>query len=256
MKFTDYFEELWFNKKETDIYISLYKLGTQPASIIAKNTGIERTYTYKALIKLSEHWLISTTEKSGIKNFFVDDMIKIKRLVEQKRKKYESMEEDFFDIQTELAQFDQRLQWSAPKIALYDSIEGMKNIYEDIIQEIEKKWYISIKFFASNLAYSAWWDKGKLKNYSDDFFNILKNKKIFLDTFLWNWVMLMESIWKAINYEQIENLPASNSAINIYIVWEVMYIMIFKEIPFGIKIESSELSNTLHFLFENVKTTN
>lgn len=256
MKFREYFEELWFNEKETDIYISLYKLGTQPASIIAKNTWIERTYTYKALIKLSDIGVISTSEKSGIKHFFVDDIVKIKRLVEQKRKKYEAMEENFSDIKTELAQFDRRLQWSAPKISLYDSNDGIKNIYEDILEEIASKWYISIKFFASNLAYSAGWDTWVLKDYSKDFFETLKHKKIYLDTFLWNGIMLMESIWKAVDFSTLENLPASNSAINIFIVWEVIYIMIFKEIPFGIKIESSELSNTMHFLFENVNTTN
>jgi len=34
MEIYKYFEKLGFNKKETEIFLSLYKLGTQPASII------------------------------------------------------------------------------------------------------------------------------------------------------------------------------------------------------------------------------
>lgn len=54
MKFNEYFRELGLNKKETEIYLSLYKLGTQPASTIANHANIERTYTYKALIKFTK----------------------------------------------------------------------------------------------------------------------------------------------------------------------------------------------------------
>lgn len=115
-----------------------------------------------------------------------------------------------------------------------------------------EKGYISLKFFASNVAYTVGGKQSSLKKYSKKFFQKLKEKNIYLDCFLGDGIMLMESLGKAINFEQIENLPASNSAINIFIVGEIMYIMIFKDIPFGIKIQSQELANTMHFLFDNV----
>jgi hypothetical protein len=64
--------------------------------------------------------------------------------------------------------------------------------------------------------------------------------------------MLMENISKTYDIEIIEKLPASNSAINIFLVWNIIYIIIFKDSPFWIKIESEDLAYTFHFLFDNI----
>ncbi len=255
MKFTEYFWELWLNKKETDIYISLYKLGTQPASTIATHAGIERTYTYKALTKFTQMWIISTTSKSWVKHFFIDDIHRLKKYVENKRKKYASMEDDFENVATELSQFDNKLQGHIPKIALYDGVDGITNVYESITSQLETTGYMSIKFFASNLIYTSWSSHKQLKKTTEDFFDTLAKNKIHIDTFLGNGIMLMESIWKTIHIDEMKSLPADNSSINIFIVWKTLYIIIFKDIPIAIKIESPELAETLHFLFENVVIT-
>lgn len=63
MKFFDYFQSLGFSQKEANIYLALYKLGAQPASIIAKHVNIERTYVYKVLVDFSSKNIISATEK-------------------------------------------------------------------------------------------------------------------------------------------------------------------------------------------------
>ncbi len=255
MKFNEYFRELGLNKKETEIYLSLYKLGSQPASTIANHANIERTYTYKALIKFTKMWIIAATTKSGVKHFFVDDVHKLKKYVENQRLRYESMENDFESIASELAQYDNKLAGNIPKIALYDGSDGIENIYNNILSELESSGYMSIKFFASNLVYSAWSANRQLKKSSEDFFDTLAKNKIHIDTFLGNGIMLMESIWKTVHVDEMKSLPADNSSINIFIVWKILYIIIFKDIPIAIKIESPELAETLHFLFENVVIT-
>ena len=65
--------------------------------------------------------------------------------------------------------------------------------------------------------------------------------------------MLMENISKTFDIDTISQTPASNSAVNIYLVWDVIYIIIFKDSPFWIKIESSDLAGTLHFLFDKIE---
>jgi hypothetical protein len=40
---------------------------------------------------------------------------------------------------------------------------------------------------------------------------------------------------------------------NIFIVEEVVYLIIFKEIPFGIKIDSRDFASVMHFLFEKLE---
>lgn len=252
MNFHEYFAELGLNTKETDVYISLYKLGSQAASTIAKHASIERTYTYKTLIKLVNMGIISMTHKNGIKHFFIDDVNKIQKYIQSKQKKYSDMEQNFSTLASQLAQYDTKLSSSIPKIALYDGNDGIANAYNSILTELEKTGYMSIKFFASNLVYSGWNEHPEIKKYSELFFDTLKNNKIHVDAFLWNGVMLMESLGKTIHIEDMKNLPAGNSSIHIFIVGKVLYIMIFKDIPIAIQIASPELAETLHFLFEHV----
>lgn len=124
----------------------------------------------------------------------MDDVTKIKKYVEQKRLKYQSMENDFESISAELAQYDNKLTGNIPKIALYDGDDGIINMYNNIINELENTGYMSIKFFASNLVYSGGSSNSELKKYSEQFFDTLAKNKIHIDTFLANGIMLMESI--------------------------------------------------------------
>jgi len=83
-------------------------------------------------------------------------------------------------------------------------------------------------------------------------FSNLSSHNISLETFLWNGIMLMENMSKIIDISDISEIPASNSGIQIFLVWDTIYIILLKDIPFGIKIKSFDLANTLHFLFDNM----
>jgi sugar-specific transcriptional regulator TrmB len=102
MKFFDYFHSLGFSQKEAEIYLTLYKLGTQPASVLAKYVNMERTYVYKILLELSKKNLVSITDKGGVKNFCIPDISILRRYVENEKLKYEKMHDDFSNIETEL----------------------------------------------------------------------------------------------------------------------------------------------------------
>jgi len=151
MQFLNYFQRLGFNEKEAKIFLALYKLGSQPASTIAKYVNIERTSVYKILLKLSKVDLVSISEKNGVKNFFISDISILKKFVAGKIDDFQNLDNEFESIKTELSQFDTSLSSSIPKITIYDGVDGVKNIYSDIYSLIEEKSYISIKFFASNL---------------------------------------------------------------------------------------------------------
>ena len=157
MQFLNYFQRLWFNEKEAKIFLALYKLGSQPASTIAKYVNIERTSVYKTLLKLAKADLVSISEKNGIKNFFISDISILKKYVNKQIDEFQNLDDEFESVKTELSQFDSTLSSSIPKITIYDGIDGVKNIYSDIYALIEEKSYISIKFFASNLFESYGW---------------------------------------------------------------------------------------------------
>lgn len=253
MQIYDYFERLGFNKKETNIFLALYKLWIQPASVIAKYTQLERTYVYKILLKLSWEDFISNTQKNGVKYFFISDSSVIKKFIKNKISHYQKLENEFFIIENELKQFENKYNGEIPKISLYEGLDGIQNMYEDIYNYMKKNNYISLKLFASNVLESKWIENGNLKYYGEIFFEKLKKEKISVDTFLWNWINIMESVGKSIYIEELENLPASNASINIFVVGDMVYIFIFKNIPIGLKINSEEFANSLHFMLDKMR---
>jgi hypothetical protein len=50
----------------------------------------------------------------------------------------------------------------------------------------------------------------------------------------------------------LSHLPAGQNSLMITIIWSVVYIMLFKQQPVGIKIESQELSDVINFLLKQV----
>ena len=64
-----FLDQLWFTDKETDIFLSLYKLGTVPASTVAKQLGVERTGVYKTLLHMAKIGIVSQTKKNEWNTF-------------------------------------------------------------------------------------------------------------------------------------------------------------------------------------------
>lgn len=251
--FEKYFQNLGFSKSEAIVFKTLYTLWTKPASTVAKYLWMERTSVYKILQRLVKENLVFETYKWWIKHFFIPNIDILKNYTENKIKKYKKIEEDYDSIKQELLEFEDKKDTNVPKITLFDSNQWIKNIHEDILNTTIKNKYISIKLFASNTVDSQVSIPDKLKKSSVDLFKNLKSQNVNIETYLWNGIMLMENISKTNDIWIIEKLPASNSAINIFIIWTTIYIILFKESCFWIKIESSDLANTMHFLFNKVE---
>jgi hypothetical protein len=246
-----YFKELWFNEKEIDIYLALYKLWTQPASIIAKHISMERTYVYKILIKLRESWLLEETIKWWVKHFFISDIEQVKNYTKDQTNKFKKLEDQFETIKKEFYKYDNSKLWYIPKISIYDWNSWIENAYKSIVENTLKNGYIQIKLFASN---TIDWDNfitTDIKNITNNFLLEIKKNKINIDTSLWNGMYLMENKSKVDTIEELTNIISHGTSVCIYVVWQSIYFFIFKETPIAIKIDSLELADVMHFLLKN-----
>src|SRR3989339_585321 len=70
--------------KEIEIYLSALKLGPQPASVLARSAGLNRTTTYAILETLFRKGLISQFIKAEIKYFSVISVDNLVSFVERK----------------------------------------------------------------------------------------------------------------------------------------------------------------------------
>ena len=120
MKFLDFFITLGYSEKDAQIWKTLYRLGTQSASVVARESGLERTYTYKTLSRLVADGLVSETEKNGVSYFFVPSPEILRQRARKERERYAKLEEDYSLVEVELSSLSERNKAILPKIQIYE----------------------------------------------------------------------------------------------------------------------------------------
>ena len=244
-------EDFWLTKKESKIFIFLYQYGKKPASTIARSIWDERTNTYKSLQKLVRNGFISEIVKDSTKLFFIADKQIFKHKLQSEIEEIEKKKNNLNILEKEFEDLEKQSFSGKPNIVFFEWVDWIKTFYDDIIISATEKWYKIIKFFASNTLENK--GANKFWEYSPNFIEKLKKKNILLDIFLWNGISVLEEIVKSQDMWWPSDLPAQNSSIQMFIFWDFVYIVIFKDIPYWIKIESEEYANIMHFLFKKVE---
>ena len=93
--------------------------------------------------------------------------------------------------------------------------------------------------------------KSNIGNYTQNFFKTLKQQSISLTSYIADGSLIMEQLRTVDATLDLEELPAGNNAINLFLIGQTVYIIIYKNLPIGIKLESPELAWALHFLLES-----
>ncbi|HMY80950.1 MAG TPA: hypothetical protein PLW93_04725 [Candidatus Absconditabacterales bacterium] len=245
-----YFNKLGYHDKEADIYITSYRLGSKPASIIASVSGHERVWTYKTLNKFVNDGIMLESIKSGVKHFRVSDIGLLQKMTQKKSQMWDNLSDEFAYIQTQFSQISTNQYSQTPKIALFEGSSALSNLFEDMQDEIVKKGLLNIKFFATNTFESQWSSNQKTKLYTSGFIKQLILHKIQVDSYIAQGSLVMEHLDIYTDLSIIGNLPAGDNAINFFVVGQSLYIIIYKTHPIAIKISSPELSRAMHFILE------
>jgi hypothetical protein len=78
----------------------------------------------------------------------------------------------------------------------------------------------------------------------------LEQHQTTLHSYIAEWELIMQHLKTHQSVDLLWELPAWDHAINLWIVGKQVYIVIYKDQPIGLKIESPELARALHFLLE------
>ena len=245
-----YFEKLWLNKLQADIYLVLLKTWNQPASVVAKRMWVERTKVYRYLLQLVKLWIVKKSKKHNSQTFFIDDVQDLKKITRSKSKELEYLEENE-DKVISLIEKSQSTNLNLPKITLYEAWEWVGNIFEDILNNIKKQNLLTVRIFASNTIHEkdVWWT---VWEYASNFFRTLEKEWIHLEEYLWVWNQIMERIEYYMDSKNFPELPAANSSINIILVWNIVYFVIYNEAPIWVKIENENLADALHIMMDEI----
>ena len=251
----EYFTKLWLSEKESEILYSLYCTWARPASAISKQVNMERTLCYKHLSKLSQQGIIKEVIRKWTTYFYTDKAHSISKLVEQKQKQSEQLNEQLPIILQELEKLNATQFSFAPHIQLFDGQSGIEQLYEDILKTTltEKRWVI--KVLANNTIDTISLSTHTLQNYAKKTFQELRKHKINTEIYLADGVNIMQEFRNITNSEDLLGIPAWNSAINIYLIGHTLYIVIFDDLPYGIKIHSRILATLMHFIIDKIQVS-
>ena len=129
--------EIGLSDKEVAVYLASLKLGSQPVSVIAKNSNLNRTTTYVILRKLLEKGLMSKYAKGGVLYFTPSSPENIKTYVERKKRELDLAEESITNLMPDLEKIMQYSPVSA-KIRFFEGIEGIKALYDHTLEVGER----------------------------------------------------------------------------------------------------------------------
>src|SRR3990167_7172928 len=129
--------EIGLSDKEVAVYLASLKLGSQPVSVIAKNSNLNRTTTYVILRKLLEKGLMSKYSKGGVLYFTPSSPENIKTYVERKKRELDLAEESITNLMPDLEKIMQYSPVSA-KIRFFEGIEGIKALYDHTLEVGER----------------------------------------------------------------------------------------------------------------------
>jgi len=250
----DFFDSIGLTPLHADVFLLLYTYWSKPASTVAKILHKERTHIYKILQWLVRKYLVSETQKKWIKQFYIADKNVLHHLLASRKKETEELEVMIPLAENQLQSLVSNTDITVPKIQIFQWKEWIQTAFSDLYTYVISNKYLVIKLFASNTLESQWISNTTLKDVSQDFFSRLQKKGIQIQSYIWNWISLLEHIVITNQIEELEQLPAANSSINVFVVWNILYFFVYKWNPYALRIENEDIASLMHFLLNHTST--
>lgn len=123
---------LGFTEADVRVYLTALEIGSQPASIIAKKSGLKRGHTYNVLAELTKRGLMQEFEKSGVRYFSAAEPQTLMSLVKGKQDELQGTQQDLLGVLPDLEKLKNPLS-VRPKVRFFQGVSGIKEIYEETI---------------------------------------------------------------------------------------------------------------------------
>ncbi len=120
----DQLKQLGFSEKEIEVYLALLEFGSQPASVIAKKTGIPRPTVLFLFENLLQRGYIRKTQKGKARFFYADPEDLYKAKMEEMEQVKQALENTLPLLNEYKSPFS-----SPPRINFFEGIEGCRNAY-------------------------------------------------------------------------------------------------------------------------------
>lgn len=121
-------EEVGFDNKEIQVYLSLLKIGETSATKISRETKIERTLVYYIIEKLINRGLVSFNLKNNVKYYSASNPEKILEEIREKEK-------SFLRVLPFLEQIRKETYEEDVRVDIYKETAGLKAVMNDMFKQ-------------------------------------------------------------------------------------------------------------------------
>jgi len=230
---------------EIKIYLTLLKMGSALASELAEKTDFHRVYVYDVLKSLTNKGLVTYVIKNNKKYFDVISPNKILDLLKEKEDEIKKQEQEIQKILPQLLLLHKPRK-NRPIVEVYEGKEGMKTIFNDILRT-KKEWLTIggtghvpkvLPYFIPGWHLKRKKAKIKARAIFYDTKNGRKRGKEFLN----------------IGLAEVKHMPKEYVLPATIYLWEnkTAIVLISEEKPYGILIESKEITKSFKAYFELV----
>lgn len=129
---TELLKKLGFSAKECRVYIASFKLGPQPASVIARKLKMNRVTIYIILKNFVSRGFAKMIVKGGVQFFSVISPRELANYTETKSEEWKALSNEFLKNIPKFLQYNQYSQ-ALPKVSFYEGIEGIKEVYNNTL---------------------------------------------------------------------------------------------------------------------------
>lgn len=217
---------------EIKVYSALLDLGVSPINRIHEKTGIERRNIYDILNKLIGRGLVTYVKENKKRLFQISHPNKIIGYIEEKKHNLSRIKEEIDkEIPALLERFSLRKHGINAEI--YRGFEGVKAVWEDMLNYKEVYWIGSARYVPKKLPYFfASWNMRRIK-LKTKIFNLMKAE-------------LKKETKKPFAYEYIRFLPKefSGNPTAICVYGEKAVNFLLGDEFFAFVIESKELAES------------
>jgi sugar-specific transcriptional regulator TrmB len=236
MRITQALQNLGFSPQDSQIYISLLKVGESSVGAIIADTGLHRDIVYGALTRLDQQGLVQSIEKKKIRHYQALDPAVLVRKVQEKADLAKSI----------LPELKQLFTQPEVTVRVYEGVDGL--------EETEKDWAATLKDGEALLciggAGKSWYDLGKQFNHEK------YHKKLFERGIRFKTVTYTNEAREireneTAEFNPVRVLPESYKVPSSTIIYgDKIQIQIFGERFFAIVIQSKAVSDSYRRYFD------
>ncbi|NTV40657.1 MAG: TrmB family transcriptional regulator [Candidatus Moranbacteria bacterium] len=237
-KLDERLEKLGITGKEAEVYIELLKLREASVAQLSKNTKIKRTSVYYCLDALMKKEIVGQVDKNGKKFYFCEDPKRsLNNLVEQQKLAIEEMLPQIKDILGKGS--------SLPTIKIYYNVNGLRNLFADILFCKEKVARYYMTDTSINDLLGMTFMRATIKKRVAE-----KIKALSLRTFEYNLDLTEELFYSSKFLRETRFLPKDLKISPYMIIYDNKSIIIAPKEKIGFIVESQEFADAQKAIFD------